>query len=229
MTRVLAHRGAAQQAPENTIAAFIDARRLGADGVELDVRISRDGAFVVHHDAAIPGIGPINECNVVDLPASVPLLSAALEACEGLLVNVEIKNDPGEPGFDPTRAVAAHVVDEVVALDSGAEILISSFDLACVRAAKSAGPGLAVGFLTGLGADLNVALEQVVEAGLDALHPFVLDVSEGFVREAHAAGIAVNTWTVDAEADLVRMRDFGVDAVITDDVALARRVVEGQI
>jgi glycerophosphoryl diester phosphodiesterase len=228
MTRVLAHRGAAQHAPENTIAAFIDARRLGADGVELDVRISHDGAFVVHHDAEIPGIGPISECNVVDLPASVPLLSAALEACEGLLVNVEIKNDPNEPGFDPTRAVAAHVVEEILALDLGAEVLISSFDVACVRAAKSAGPGLPVGLLTGLGADLDSALDLAVEAGFDALHPFVLDVTEGVVQAAHAAGIAVNTWTVDAEADLVRMRDFGVDAVITDDVALARRVIEGK-
>jgi glycerophosphoryl diester phosphodiesterase len=228
MTRVLAHRGAAHEAPENTIAAFLDARRLGADGVELDVRLSGDGAFVVHHDAAIHGIGPISECNVVDLPASVPLLSAALEACEGLVVNVEIKNHPDEPGFDPTRAVATHVVEEILALDLEAEILISSFDLACVHAAKSAGPGLGVGLLTGIGADVGRALEQAVDAGFDALHPFVLDVTEEFVRAAHGAGIAVNTWTVDAEADLVRMRDFGVDAVITDDVALARRVVEAQ-
>ena len=60
-----------------------------------------DGALAVHHDPAVPGVGPLAELAAADLPPSVPLLGAALDACAGMVVNIEIKNLPGEPGFDP--------------------------------------------------------------------------------------------------------------------------------
>src|SRR5262245_21916718 len=56
---IIAHRGASREQPENTLAAFRRARELGADGVELDVHRTADGAIVVHHDAVIPGVGAI--------------------------------------------------------------------------------------------------------------------------------------------------------------------------
>jgi glycerophosphoryl diester phosphodiesterase len=107
MTAVFAHRGCTEGFTENTIEAFAEARRLGADGVELDVRLTADGALAIHHDAEIPGIGTIDQLAVADLPAHVPLLADALAACEGMLVNVEIKNAPQDPGWDPDEAVAA--------------------------------------------------------------------------------------------------------------------------
>ena len=226
MTRVFAHRGAAHQAPENSIEAFVDARRLGADGVELDVRVSVDGAFVVHHDAQIDAVGPIASARVVDLPQAVPLLSEALEACQGMTVNVEIKNDPNEPGFDPTRSVAAQVAEEILELFSGWDILISSFDFDCLRAVQRVDPTMAVGYLLGFGVDPFSELQRVVEAGVGAIHPFVLGVTKAFVDTAHGEGIAVNTWTVNAAHDLEKMQDFGVDVVITDDVALARTIIK---
>jgi len=88
MVSILGHRGASDHARENTLEAFVVARRLGADGVELDVRETADGALAVHHDAAIPGLGPVADLTVAQLPAYVPLLDAALEACEGMVVNV---------------------------------------------------------------------------------------------------------------------------------------------
>src|SRR5579862_4337820 len=97
---ILAHRGASKGARENTVASFLEARRLGADGVELDVRRSSDGALVVHHDADVPGLGPVAALRAADLPAYVPLLDAALDACAGLVVNVELKELPGEAGYD---------------------------------------------------------------------------------------------------------------------------------
>src|SRR5260370_6189299 len=91
---VLAHRGASAVAPENSLEAFCEARRLGADGVELDVRRSADGALVVHHDAEIAGVGRVAALKVVDLPPVVPLLEPAIAACGDLLVNIELKDLP---------------------------------------------------------------------------------------------------------------------------------------
>ena len=106
MTAVFAHRGCTDGFVENTIDAFVEARRLGADGVELDVRLTADGALAIHHDAEIPGLGGIARLKVADLPAHVPLLADVLAVCEGMVVNVEIKNAPQDPGWDAGEAVA---------------------------------------------------------------------------------------------------------------------------
>src|ERR1700761_3714211 len=100
MTAVFAHRGCTEGFTENTLEAFAEAKRLGADGVELDVRLTADGALVVHHDPLVAGIGPVAEVTVPQLPGHIPLLVDALAVCEGMVVNVEIKNGPGEPGHD---------------------------------------------------------------------------------------------------------------------------------
>src|SRR3954447_427035 len=109
MVSILGHRGAPTLAKKNPIAAFVAAARLGADGVELDVRRTADGALVVRHDPAIDGVGTIAELAVHDLPAEVPLLDAALDACFGLLVNIEIKNSPLEPNHDEGELAAIEV------------------------------------------------------------------------------------------------------------------------
>jgi glycerophosphoryl diester phosphodiesterase len=85
---------------ENTIDAFLRAARFGADGVELDVRLTRDGALAVHHGPVIPDVGPVADLDVSQLPAHVPLLDAAIDACAGLTMTVEIKNLP--PSRDST-------------------------------------------------------------------------------------------------------------------------------
>ncbi|HEX3426460.1 MAG TPA: glycerophosphodiester phosphodiesterase [Acidimicrobiales bacterium] len=129
MALVLAHRGASHAAPENTLEAFAVARRLGADGVELDVRRSADGELVVHHDAEVAGRGPVSSLAAAELPPAVPSLEAALRACSGLVVNIELKDLPGEPGFDPTYPLpqaVARLVAEVLAagLDVGHRVVV---------------------------------------------------------------------------------------------------------
>src|SRR5271157_3260826 len=106
MTAVFAHRGCTEGFTENTLDAFSEARRLGADGVELDVRLTKDGALAVHHDAEIPGVGVVPDLGVSDLPPHVALLADVLAVCEGMTVNVEIKNAPQDPGWDPGEVVA---------------------------------------------------------------------------------------------------------------------------
>jgi WhiB family redox-sensing transcriptional regulator len=86
---------------ENTVDAFAEARRQGAAGVELDVRRSADRALVVHHDAELADGRVIVELSAADLPPDIPLLHTALDACAGMLVNIEIKNVEVDVDFDP--------------------------------------------------------------------------------------------------------------------------------
>src|SRR3954454_8259805 len=158
MVSILGHRGAPRDAPENTLAAFVAARRLGADGVELDVRRTADGALAVHHDATIPGLGPVSGLTVAELPEHVPLLDSALEVCDGMVVNVEIKNLPTEPDFDPGGTIAAKVAGLVMEQRFAAKVLISCFHLATIDAVKATEPTLATGWLTVARYDQHAAL-----------------------------------------------------------------------
>jgi glycerophosphoryl diester phosphodiesterase len=227
VTRVFAHRGDTAHAVDNTIGAFLAAVEHGADGVELDVRRSRDGALVVHHDATIPGLGPIAELAVRELPDHVALLSDALAVLEPLEVNVEIKNDPDEPGYDPTGSLS-HDVAALLADRADLERIVSSFDVGTLDAVNDAGSALSTGLLLGLAADPLDGVAVALRHGFGAVHPFVLAVDDDVVAAAHRVGLAVNTWTVNARHDLERMVRLGVDAVITDELALALEVAAGR-
>lgn len=223
---VWAHRGASAARPENTIDAFREAVRLGADGIELDVRRSAGTALVVHHDAVLGDGRPIATLAATDLPAHVPLLGPALDACDGLLVNVEIKNLEDEPDHDPSEYLAAAVAALVAERrERGVHdrVLVSSFSLATIDAVKEADPDIATGYLTSPRWDQDRALQRAIEHGHAAFHPHHLTVNADLVQRAHDAGLAVNTWTVD-DPDRIRwLAGVGVDAVVTNapDVALA--------
>lgn len=232
MPAVWAHRGCTEPSetvpkgfPENTLEAFAEARRRGADGVELDVRLTADGALAIHHDAEVPGLGPICELVVADLPRHIPLLGDALAASEGMLVNVEIKNAPQDPGWDEGEAVAALTATAIEEAGWTDRVLVSSFQPATLRAVQVADGRLPIGTLWGWAADPGAALAEAVEAGWRAVHPFVTLVTADLVAQAHDAGLAVNVWTVNAPADLAAMVAFGVDAVISDRVGDALAAV----
>jgi glycerophosphoryl diester phosphodiesterase len=223
VTNVWAHRGctepseiAPQGFTENTLEAFAEARRRGADGVELDVRLTADGGLAIHHDAEVPGLGPIHELGVADLPAHVPLLADVLGACDGMLVNVEIKNAPQDPGWDEGEAVAALTAAAIGEAGWTDRVLVSSFQPATLLAVQAADERLALGALWGWAAEPATALGEAADAGFRAVHPFVTLVTADLVAQAHASGLAVNVWTVNAPADLAAMIALGVDTVITD-------------
>ena len=222
---LIAHRGAAQSAPENTLAAFADARRQGADGIEFDVRRTSDGVLVLSHDPVLPDGTPIASLAASELPDTVPTLAGALVACAGGVINVEIKNDPREPGHDPTGAMSSQVLEEVTASEVFDDVLVSSFDLATLDSVRRHDSTIRIGLLVELGADPMSALERATDHGFNALHPFVMQVTASLVEAAHHAGIAVNTWTVNAPADLRAMAELGVEAIITDDVPLGLRTL----
>lgn len=225
MPAVIAHRGASGQRRENTLEAFATAIDLGADAVELDVRRTRDGALVVHHDAHLEDGRSIVACDAAELPAHVPSLAAALEACGQLRVNVEIKNARREPDFDPDDSVAAGVVALVSELGIAERILVSSFRLATIDAVRRLAPDLATGFLTIKAASWTV--ERTVERGHGAYHPWDGVLTHKVVDAARSAGLEVNVWTVDDPERMAKLAGWGVDGIVTNVADVARRVLEG--
>ncbi len=223
MTQVIAHRGASRAEPENTVAAFRHAVSMGADAIELDVRRTADGRLVVHHDAVLPDGRVLVRTSAADLPEHVPSLDDALDACAGVAVDVEIKNQPGEPDHDPHDDIAAAVADVLLARPPHLRWLVSSFRWETVARAASVAPGLRTALLVG---DLDRALlDRIAAAGMTAVHPSVGAVTADVVRAAHAVGLAVNVWTVDDPSTIAEMVAWGVDGVCTNvpDVALAVR------
>ena len=210
---------------ENTIDAFLRSARLGADGVELDVRLTRDGALAVHHDPVIPDVGPVADLEVCQLPAHVPLLDAALGACTGLTVNIEIKNLPTERGFDPGERLALAVGAVVAELGTPENILVSSFWPPSLDAAISGNPEIRTGLLAPPWLRGEEALELAIDHGLGALHPEVSLLSPELVIAAHRVGLTVAAWTVNELPALRSALDWGVDTVITDDVVSAAALV----
>lgn len=229
---VLGHRGAPHRARENTIEAFAAARAEGADGVELDVHRSSDGALVVHHDAEVEGLGVLAEhsrTRIHEVAPWVPTLEEVLDACTGLLVNVEIKNSPGDVDFDGHEVVAAKVVALLAARGGVDTVLVSSFHLPTIDRVKELDPTVSTGYLTVVDPTPIAAADIAAAHGHDAIHPFVGVMGDGSAEDvvvhAHALALDVNVWTVNHEDDVARLAAVGVDALVTDRPAAARAVV----
>lgn len=219
-TMVVAHRGASADHPENTIAAFVGAREQGADGIELDVRLSADDVLVLHHDAHLADGRMVREVQSSDLPTSVPSLAEALEATDPLFTNIELKNLRSDPDFDAAEGLSIAVAGLITAFEAHDRVLVSSFDIEAVLRIRATDPTVPIGWLVWGQADPVQLIARVEAHGMQAIHPHDLLVDSAFVRRAHDAGVQVNVWTVD---DLDRGRalvEMGVDAIITNTPAL---------
>jgi glycerophosphoryl diester phosphodiesterase len=228
---VQAHRGSpdpTEGVVENSVEAFARARRLGADGVELDVRLTADRELAVHHDSEIDGIGPVHVLRARDLPAGVPLLGEALEACAGMVVNIEVKNLPTEAAFDPDERAARAVADLVDSSGRASSVIVSSFWSGALEAVRRRDVELATGLLVAPGFDPGRSLAEAVRLRCAALHLPLGLVGTATVGATHDAGLAVAAWTVSDPAGLELVHSAGVDTVITDDVPLCRAVLDKQ-
>jgi glycerophosphoryl diester phosphodiesterase len=218
---VFAHRGGSALAPENTIAAFDNGLALGADGLELDVHLSRDGVVVVHHDPTLNRTttltGPLAARTADELRrAAVPSLADVLTRYPDVRIIVEMKVNRPE--------LAAGVIDAIRRAGAVERVCLGSFGWRVLRAARAIEPSIAT----------SAAREEVrwwlyrswcrwpvARVGYSGFQvPEVSGatrvVSPRFVDYAHRAGLGVQVWTVDEEADARRLLGWGVDALITD-------------
>jgi glycerophosphoryl diester phosphodiesterase len=218
VTWVIGHRGAPAQAAENTLASFRRAAELGADMVELDVRRSSDGVLVVRHDPQLADGRVVAGTAAADL--ALPTLAAALAATAGMLVDVEVKNDPDEPGFEADRGLAADVVSVVRQQGDQERVLVSSFDLASVARVRALGDDIATAWL--VEEIPEGVVETLVHGRHQALHPAWETVTPELIEACHAAGLAVSCWTCDDPEAMARLAGWGIDGICTNvpDVAV---------
>ncbi len=228
--RILGHRGASSDAPENTLAAFQLALAQGADGVELDARLCGSGEVVVFHDQRLERLTDATGL-VADTPWSalarlevragppgaapgrIPLLAEVLEALpRTAFINVELKSE------DWTGSAVAGAAGAL--LEAGRHqdhVVVSSFDLRCLLRLGLGHPGLRRGLL--LDPDRPQLLQRTVALhllGRDAVHPQATQLTEADVRRWHACGREVAVWTVDDPGLARRLRAWGVDSCITN-------------
>jgi len=218
---VFAHRGGSALAPENTIEAFDNGLRLGADGLELDVRLSRGGVVMVHHDRMLDRTttlgGPIAERTADELRrANVPALADVLARYRDARIIIELKENRVE--------LAAAAVDAVRRADAVDRVCFGSFGWRVLRAVRAREPAVAT---SAAREEVRWALyrswcrwpvSRVAYAGyqIPEWAGRTRVVSPWFVECAHRAGLGVQVWTVDREDDARRLLGWGVDALITD-------------
>ena len=239
---IIAHRGSSTYAPENTLAAFQLAAEQGADAIELDVDLTRDGHAIIMHDATIDrttnGQGRVadltlEEIRGVDAGAwkdaafegeRVPLLQEVLEAVgQRLLINVEVKSMSLR-----SNGVEAKVAALVRQYDLFERVIISSFNPVALRRVKQLEPRLACGLL--YAPDLPIYLRRAWLAPLiphlDARHPHHSQVNRAAVDQFHAQGLVVNVWTVNQAGSVRAMELAGVDGIIGDDPVLIQQTLK---
>lgn len=237
---VMAHRGARDVAPENTVAAFLVAAELGADAVELDITRCASGEIVVIHDDTVDrtsdGSGRADALNWDVLRAldagswfdprfagePLPLLDAVLDAVGGRVrFNIEIKHQ--RTGMQP---VEQELADSLRRRNLIPDTIVSSFDPGALRRLRRIAPEIPRALL--YSRDMPLGLRHAWPRfwlAPQALHPHYSMVDERYVHRAHLAEYRVNVWTVNEAADIEHMAGLGVDAIITDHVTLTRRLL----
>ena len=147
----------------------------------------------------------------------------ALDACAGMWVNVEIKNDPTEPDFDATDHIAERVVHALTRRNENDRWLISSFRLETVNRCRLVEPAIPTAWLT-VEVPSGTA-ERVGSFGHKALHPYWESVTEELVADCHRHGVEVNVWTCDDPEAMRRLATWGVDGICTNVPDLAVRTL----
>ena len=225
MTMVICHRGDSGRWPENTKLAFCQAVQSGAEGIELDVHLTRDGHVVVIHDERVDrttnGNGYVKDMTLAQLrrlritgkgeAQSILTLEEyfAIAAPAGIRTNIELKT-----GWFAYPGLEEKVWAIVQAYRQENNVLFSSFHVQSLLRMKAVAPEAPCGLLSN---DLLTNPEDVVqELGFQAFHPWYLRVSPSLVRRLHARGIAVNVYTPNSPGVLAWLIALGVDSVITD-------------
>lgn len=228
---ILGHRGASAYAADNTLAAFALAVSHDADGIELDVRRTRDGRLILHHDAGVEGVGSFVELTFDEVRASLPDVATPdemLSVAGDLLLNVEIKNHPTDPDFDPQHTVADAVVGWVQRHQLQERTIVSSFNWDTVDRVRALDPSIPTGQLL-FGSDrLEDHIDPVAARGHQWINPpdgMLGATPAAPIQAAHDHELRVMVWTVDDPARMLELAAAGIDAIITNNPELANEVL----
>ena len=244
--RVFAHRGGGALAPENTLAAFELGLRAGADGLELDVHLSADGVPVVVHDPALDrttnATGPVSGRTAAELARvdagwhfagsrgdfpfrgqgiGIPTLREVLRQHRGVPVIIEMKLD--------SEAMGLRVADDIRAAGAEATACAAGYGSTSAAAIRRVLPQVAT---SACHAEVRLSVYRSWGGWPVKRPPFggyqvperagrIRIASPRFIRHAHAAGLEVQVWTVDTEAEMERMLAWGADGLISNRPDLA--------
>jgi glycerophosphoryl diester phosphodiesterase len=227
--KVIAHRGASHLAPENTLAAVELAWRLGADAVEVDVRLTRDGRIVAIHDETTDRtagthleVAATHSSQLRRLDAGchkhpkfagerIPYLEEVLQTVPpGRQLFVEIKCGP---------EILPALVQTITNSGKRSQVVIIGFDLAAVRAAKAMLPDVPAHWLCDkrvfASYDRSI-VEQAKAGGVDGLDVHWTGLTRRFIRAVKAGGLRLYVWTVDDPAQALRLTAMGADGITTN-------------
>lgn len=216
--RVIGHRGWPARFPDNVLAG-IEAAREVADMVETDVRRTLDGVLVLSHDPELGGkpvaTTPWEELADLDLGGHAPLtLFELLQAFPDFPFNLEVKNWPGEIGFDPDSRLALETAEMARPGD-----LLTCFYWPTVDQIKASHPDLDTGLLIDQGGDIDDAIGHALASGHSTLVPhWALALEQGkAVRRATERELDIAVWTLNDPGMISAFSRLGVGAIITDD------------
>lgn len=238
-SQIWAHRGASFYAPENTLEAFDIAAKQKADGVELDVQLSKDGKLVVIHDEMLDrvsnGTGFVKDYTLNELKkfnvakmfpqygfSRIPTLEEVYQLLKptDLIFNVELKT-----GIIFYEGIEEKLIKLAKNLNVEDRIIYSSFNHYSLLNLRKLKNNAKIGLLV---SNIFVdVLDYAVKLGADALHPigYMLKLP-GFIEECKAKNMKLHVWTIDDEEEIRLLNEQGVDAIITNKPVVARKVIQ---
>lgn len=238
-TKIYGHRGASGYAPENTLEAFQLAMEMGAEGIELDIHLTRDKQIIVTHDERIDrvsdGSGLISMLSLKDIKkhlfnrphpeyteARAPLLEEVLELVKPgkMSINIELKNS-----YNPYEGMESRCLELVAKMGMEDRVVYSSFNHHSMTYLKSLNPEAICGLL--YDCSLLKPADYLKLSGVNALHPQFYDLLNNkpeYDEVRHQGGL-IHVWTVNDDRDMRKVMEAGADILITNfpDRALAVR------
>jgi glycerophosphoryl diester phosphodiesterase len=237
---VIAHRGGANLAPENTLGAFKNGIALGADFIELDTHLSKDGVVMVMHDETVnrttDGTGRVGDKTVAELQAlnaaakfkdgkyerqSVPTFAQVLDLLKNNTVRVEVEIKVPPQGR--YVGIEEKLVKEIADRNLFDHVQVSSFNFDVLRDVKRANPRVKTvalmtsDFFRRVPVDYPTkVVDEAQAAGAELIAVNKDFLTADIVKEAQRRGLTVEVWTVDSEMEMKRLMEMGVDGIITN-------------
>lgn len=237
---IIAHRGSAGEAPENTIAAFRLALEQQCDAIELDVHLSKDGEIIVCHDATVDrttnGTGSIHEMTVEQLKAldagswfdakfageQIPLLEEVFDLVPPhIMINVEVKYPYG-------HEIEAKLVELMRKKNRIENVVVSSFDFKSLLMLKGIEPEVKIGLLYNTNFVRHRDAAVIMQVPVYSLHPNMQRIGKEDIADAKSHGLQVYPYTVNKDEHMRLAIDCGVSGIITDYPARLKQVLEAE-